>query len=251
MKQPVSWVSIIENTLNGEDKARIKEIVARVKSDLKSKQREYEICNRYIVESYGIVGKESTTEYPKGSFWYYYIEETDEDSEIAKELRENEENQKGFESYLHDEITRKLRNYRQNQYRYSWSENYTWTHCLCVDFEELNIRTCPLINEWRETAHTKVLRELSDKEDEVKEHLENQMIRLNAIRSLVENNMLTEQHLKDQLNVIVEENFSMMRQYWEMYDSSDEDYGLDEELIIEKKKKIFNLYSIIKKFKYI
>lgn len=142
------WSSIVVNSLSAEEREQMekqhheqrereseerRKEAERKRQELEErkrqaaeKKRQWEIRNqRRLEREYGL--SEDNGICPAGSFWYFFIEGTKDDTANAKFLRENSDNQWEFKKYL--------------------KEKYYWLYWLSrSEYTEDN---CPILDRWR------------------------------------------------------------------------------------------------------
>ncbi len=157
-----NWASRVFKSLSAEEQNRIqsqqqeilkqqqeKDALARerIKSEREEQHRQWKIRNqRRIQRQYG------------GSFWFFFVQGTKDDSENAKIERENENNQHAFQRYL------------QDKYRDNWLQASGNTE-----------DDCPILGTWRWEEQRDLIREeidsklKYDKEQEEREQMDKEM----------------------------------------------------------------------------
>lgn len=135
-----TWSSLVVNSLSETERERMEQQhreqrekeaevrrkeAARKKQEWEERKRQWEERNkRRIVRQYGLEADNGIC--PAGSFWYFFTESTSDDSESARILREDKNNQYEFKKYLHEKY---------------------WVNWLsCSEGTEDN---CPILEQWR------------------------------------------------------------------------------------------------------
>jgi hypothetical protein len=147
--EPFSWAARLEKSLSPDEKVQMNELhtqTLQAAAEERRKKKEADVLNRIEQKRLWEIRCQKRIERKYGSFWYFIVESTVDDSDAAKQMREDGFNQQSFRSYLYEKY---FRNWL------SMSEN------TCDD--------CTMLQLWR---HEDELRMREYEEDEERRALE-------------------------------------------------------------------------------
>ena len=195
-----TWSSLVVNSLSTEERERMeqqhlkqreqeaeerKKAAERKRKEWEDKKAGWEVRNqRRIEREYGL--KKDNGICPAGSFWYFFTERTKDDTDTAKVLREDSNNQLEFKKYLKEKY---------------WVNWLSLTECSEDD--------CWILNCWR-WEEEKAENEREDRKREaVEEYFKQEEDMNNTIKAKVASGEITREEYDDwQLKKDINDDYS-------------------------------------------